>query len=77
MRFYTPDAFSVPAETAFERYANIPGDKCLSVTVDEPEGVYLMTPGGERAYVDRPVLDDTEWLSRCLEERKALACLDH
>jgi hypothetical protein len=46
LRFYTPDAAGVPAETAFERYARIPGDKCLSETTDEPDGLYLVTPAG-------------------------------
>jgi hypothetical protein len=73
LRFYVPDPMDGNALTAYEWSERSDSERDLSVVADEPDGVYLLTPAGELAVADRPVIDDDAWNAQCLAERKKLA----
>lgn len=52
LRFYTPDECDGLAATAYERAEALGGPIQVSVVDDEPDGVYVFTPGGEHLLAD-------------------------
>ncbi|KKM78614.1 hypothetical protein LCGC14_1358170 [marine sediment metagenome] len=46
LSFYTPELPWSAAKSAYEWYEETMGEKCLSETTDEPDGLYLQLPGG-------------------------------
>lgn len=73
LRFYTPDATKGEALTAYEWYERSKGGPDPPTVPDSPDGLYLLTPAGEKAIADRPVIDERAWNARCLAQRKLIA----
>lgn len=63
LRFYTPGSLPAEAMSAYERFEAAGAGGEISVTDDDPNGLYLITPAGEVAIENLDVgpLHDVEY----------------